>query len=470
MNIGSHGRMIWVNSTIYSDYRQMLIAILLLSTSINVVVAGESDHVFLQTAGEVSADQIPPRPNLLLELGENFLEPGQLGEGWRLPTGAIWRPALWVFGNYQTALQYRNDDGSYVAQWIHRLDLLANLRLSGTERIFLGVRPVDEDRTQFTRYTFAPSSESGFESEFNLTLDTLFFEGDFGELFPALDSADTRALDIGFSMGRQRINKQNGMLINDTLDSIGVIKNNILTMSTSNVSISGLVAWNEIHLDDNREDDSVLLTGLFSTIETFNHSISIDFVYVEDQSNDVEGVFSGVSSTQRIGGLNSTFSLLGSLAIKNERNDVISDGVLLTSELSITPHATHDLIYLNTFYGLDDFSSAARSPETGKALGNVGISFAGVGVSYGPVLGNSPKESYGGALGYQQLFLGGRKQLILEYAFRNESNINLGGHALSGRYQQALGRHYIIQYDVFYARLSDDTNAYGTRAEFRVKF
>ncbi len=53
----------------------------------------------------LQTDDFPKRPRLLLEIGENFLNTGQLSRGLRLPTGAVWRPALWGFGVFRSSLQ-----------------------------------------------------------------------------------------------------------------------------------------------------------------------------------------------------------------------------------------------------------------------------------------------------------------------------------------------------------------------------
>jgi hypothetical protein len=87
----------------------------------------------------------PQRPDPLLELGEDFLGTGTLKPGVGLPTGAVWHPSLLLFGTFRSALQ-TFDGGEGVArtsEWANRLDLFAQLRLSATERLILGLRPLD---------------------------------------------------------------------------------------------------------------------------------------------------------------------------------------------------------------------------------------------------------------------------------------------------------------------------------------
>ncbi|WP_230379703.1 hypothetical protein, partial [Microbacterium sp. ZXX196] len=62
----------------------------------------------------------------------------------------------------------------------------------------------------------------------NADIQTLFFEGDFGEIFPNLDPYDVHRYDIGFSIGRQPVSFQQGLLINeDMVDAVTVTRNTV---------------------------------------------------------------------------------------------------------------------------------------------------------------------------------------------------------------------------------------------------
>lgn len=54
----------------------------------------------------IGLQAIPERPPLIIETDEPFLSNGWLQEGIEIPTGAIWRPALWVFGTYRNGINY----------------------------------------------------------------------------------------------------------------------------------------------------------------------------------------------------------------------------------------------------------------------------------------------------------------------------------------------------------------------------
>ena len=136
--------------------------------------------------------------------GDRFLSPGPVDPGYKLPTGATWRPMFFAFGSMRSAVQTFHQGPKDITEWANRLDLFGNLTLSGTERVLVGLRPFDHDG-QFSGYTFGRGSNKKGEWNDALNLDpqTLFFEGDFGEIFPCLDPHDKRRLDYQLSIGRQ---------------------------------------------------------------------------------------------------------------------------------------------------------------------------------------------------------------------------------------------------------------------------
>ncbi|MCP4406590.1 MAG: hypothetical protein GY807_02290 [Gammaproteobacteria bacterium] len=80
-------------------------------------------------------EAIPERPAPILNLGASFLETGTLSRGIELPTGAVWQPSLLLFGTLRSALQTFDDGIEHTSEWANRLDLFAQLRLSGTESL-----------------------------------------------------------------------------------------------------------------------------------------------------------------------------------------------------------------------------------------------------------------------------------------------------------------------------------------------
>src|SRR5262245_32489347 len=69
--------------------------------------AGESKS---RISDEVIGIQpVPDRPPLVFEKHDPFLGNGFLTPGIELPTWAVWRPSLWVFGTNRLAFQYFQD-------------------------------------------------------------------------------------------------------------------------------------------------------------------------------------------------------------------------------------------------------------------------------------------------------------------------------------------------------------------------
>lgn len=469
--------------------------------------------------------RLPNRPKPLLELGSPFLGTGRIRRGFQLPTGAVWQPSFLLFGSFRTGLSVFDNDPTRTTQWANRLNLFGNLYLSGTERLVFGIRPFDktgeDGRRIFSGYTSLspdPTDLSGFNDGFGFDFDSvthLFFEGDFGEIFPNLDTEEKRALDFGFSVGRQPIRFQEGLLINDFVDSLGITRNNLRPKGTVNTRITGLFAWNQINRNTpsadpiirNLEAESSRLIGLFTETDWRFSTVAIDAIYVSGGTfrregfADVEasnGLYSGLSFVQRLGALNTSFRLLGSIPIGDQTpegnslaiTDPAGGGALLFSEVSWTPHHSHDLVYVNGFAALGDYRAAALDQTIPGPLARAGFLFAGPGLGNVPgALSPTASNVLGGALGYQKFLAKTRQQLLFEVAGRVATDECLdalsacGPHSFAGgaRYQIAIGRRFVVLIEGYgaYQKLrgtaavdSQDDSRFplGSRVEMLVKF
>jgi hypothetical protein len=442
--------------------------------------AGEHSSRLTDEVIPLQLEGFPQRPKPIVELGEPFLGTGTLDPGFELPTGAVWQPSLLVFGTLRTAVQSFGSGGARVSEWANRLDLFVNLQLSGSERLVLGLRPLDQDG-RFTSYVFdsdLPGAGDGFEDEFNGEITSLFFEGDFGEIFPNLSRDDFSATDIGFSVGRQPLLFQEGLLIDDSIDGIGLTRNTLQPKNTSNFRSTFFWGWNEVGRSNgvaNPEDDSAQLFGLLTSTDVRLSTVDADLVYVSSDAGDL--LAGGISAVQRLGKASTSFRLLVSSALGDE-TALATDGVLLFSEISWTPQHSHDLVYLNSFWAFDEFSSAARGPSAGGPLGRAGINFAAVGLgSQGAALSARARDVAGAAIGYQRFFAGTRRQLIVELAGRvGTADAVADSYAATARYQAAFGRRFVFVVDGFLgsrqavAPGARDQNLSGGRVELVLKF
>lgn len=412
----------------------------------------------------------PERPRLLLEWGERFLSPGPLGEGWKIPTGATWHPALWVFGSLRTGLQ-AVDRGPRTAEWANRLDIFANLRLSGTERIVVGFRPLNEINAAGYRFRPSGSPLTGWQDHFSGELKSLFLEGEIGEIFPRWDNDDRRALDIGFSVGRQDLVFQDGMLINDTMDAVGLTRNSLMPWGLTNFRVTGLYGWNNINRNNSLEDNSAHFFGLFTEADSRRTTVHVDLAYILAKAATGDAFYGGVSAVQNIGPFSSLFRVNASVPVEGN-TPATGRGALIFSEWSwLQPH-TNNLVYFTNFWSIRRYSAAGRDPVSPGPLSRAGILFSPSPMgSYGAALSGQTQDVAGGSLGYQMTFARDRKQLIIEAGGRKDTNgIGAGAAAIGFRYQNAVGRRVVVQIDGFGTKEQHRDVAFGTRLEILTKF
>jgi hypothetical protein len=428
---------------------------------------------------QLDVEHYPKRPKPILEIGPRFLGIGNLPRGWELPGGAVWTPQLIGFGTMSSGLQgvQNQATGFRTEEWANRLDLFANLQLSGTERLLVGFRPLDND-TGASGYNFSNGVVNRQDNRLNRQLRTLFFQGDVGEIFPHLDHADKGSWDIGFAVGRQPLNFQDGMLINDAADSVGVTRNTIIPHGGTNLQITGLYGWQGLHGSNNAARANVEVFGAVTTADIGRSSFNGEFFFVHDRAGQDDGAYWAVSRTRRFGHLNTTMRVLGSYALHaavRPTVPIVDTGHLMFAEFSRTPAWTHDLFYVNMFAAVGDFTSVSRAPGTGGPLGRAGILFASSPFGRYPApISNRARNAAGGAVGYQKLFDAfGRKQLVLE-ADARVSRERTQETAVAGgaRYQQAFGRHLVVQFDGFakHAQFVARRVGLGLRIESRIEF
>ena len=417
------------------------------------------------------------RPDLLLEWPERFLGTGRLGEGLRidLPTGATWRPKLWVFGTMRSAVQMADDgkDGN-IFEWANRLDLYTQLSFTGTERILLGLRPLDEERSDTRTFLGADIRNDHFIEAWNAKIQTLFFEGDIGEIFSNADKQDSDSLDWGFSVGRQPLLLQDGLLINETaIDAVTLTRNTLNGGENLNLRITSLFAWDHLNRRNQERDDDAWMAGLLSEIDFKPTTINLDMLYVDDTEGD--SFHFGISASQRVKAFHNTFNVVAHALMSlpvGEETEVAGQGGLLFVQTSWTPHGGENIVYGNAFWGIDDYTVAARSPGVSGPLGRAGLLFSnpGIGTLASP-LDNHAQDVVGVALGYQILFDGFDRQLVFEVGARHDTNgVDEAAIGVASRYQHAFGRHVILIVDAFFAQAETNDPAVGGRVEILIKF
>ena len=416
------------------------------------------------------------RPPLLFEGGDLFLGTGKLKDGFETPWGAIWQPQLWIFATMRSAV-YTFDDGvaSPSAEWGNRLDIYANLQLTGTEKIIIGLRPLDRNRLdRFSRVTFN-DNRGGSRQEFNADIRTLFFEGDLGSLFPSLDPGGYTWLDYGFTVGRQLLLFQEGILLNDEIDSVGIVRNNIRLPGVSNLRTSFLYGWNEVGRSnaDNVNGTSTNIIGMFNSADTHFSTFNLDLIYTvdADEITNEDAYYIGLSAIQRIGHFNTAFRINSSIT-QGGNNAKAGDGTLLSAEISFTPRSSDDVVYLNTFVSSGNFTQAGREPVVGGPLGALGILFASPSLgNFGSELSSFTDDVAGFALGYEAFWQNHRRSLTLEVAGRKDiGGDGIDSIAVGFEFRQRLSQRIQLQVDAHRSIFESRDDGYGFRTELLYQF
>jgi hypothetical protein len=431
------------------------------------VSAFSEEHIQLRAPSDTGS-----RPALIYEGGDLFLGVGDLYEGFETPWGAVWQPQLWVFGTMRSSLHMFDNGGSNstASEWANRLDLYANVQLTGTEKFIIGVRPLDRNEpSKFSRVSFNDNRGDG-KSEFNMNIRTMFFEGDLGSLFPGLDPEGTAPIDYGFSVGRQLLQFQEGIMLNDEVDSIGIVRNNIHLPGIPSLRTSFVWGWNDLGRSDAGRDNTTNMYGLFNSADMQDLSWNLDMVYVSDDVAGGDSYHFGLSSIQRIGHYNTAFRVNGSSA--ETASAKAGTGMLYSAEVSITPQKSDDIAYLNMFVADGNFTQVGREPVVGGPLGALGILFASPSIgNFGSELISFANDVAGFAMGYQAFWNHHRTSLTLETAGRKDtSGDRFDDIAFGFEFRQRLAHRIQLQVDSHYTVQEKRDNGYGLRTEILYQF
>ena len=422
------------------------------------------------------------RPALIYEGGDAFLGVGDLYEGFETPWGAVWQPQLWIFGTMRSSVHmYDNSSANSTAsEWANRLDLYANIQLTGTEKFIIGIRPLDKNEpSKFSRVAFNDNRGDG-RSEFNGDIRTMFFEGDLGSLFPRLDPEGTSWLDYGFSVGRQLLQFQEGIMLNDEVDAIALIRNNIHLPGIPGLRSSFVWGWNDLGRSDAERDDRANMFGLFNSADTQKTYWNLDLVYVTDEDAVGDSYHIGLSAIQRIGFYSTAFRINTSIAEEDD-NAEVGTGTLYSAEFSFTPKRSDDIVYFNAYFASGKFTQVGREPVVGGPLGALGILFASPSIgNFGSEMISFANDVAGFAMGYQAFWNHHRTNLTLELATRIDTSdkgcITTGRGkrcddiAIGFEFRQRLAQRIQLQIDSHYTVQEKRSNGYGLRTEILYQF
>ena len=144
----------------------------------------------------------------------------------------------------------------------------------------------------------------------------------------------------------------------------------------------------------------------------------------------------------------------------------------MTAEISSLVAGSDDIVYFNTFAGIDNYTQAGRERIVGGPLANTGILFASPNLStYGAEINPFTEDVVGFALGYQAFYNHHRRNLILEVASRKATkSAKTDALGLGFQLQQAIGRRLQLQLESFYTFQEQQNDASGIRFEVQVVY
>jgi|CXWL01.1.fsa_nt_gi hypothetical protein len=427
-----------------------------------------------------------PTARPLVELGRPLFDRGAyeragLGLGDLNPTAQHFL----VYGDVRVAAAW-NDDGVRDAagetgqgRVAVRLNLDFDWKLTATERLHFFIRPFDKDG-RFLRYDFGGKDDDGFEERFDSNLETLFFEGEVGPIVAGLTGRDHR-IDIPFAVGLVPLLTQNGVWLQDAFEGLAFTlpAKSSAGLDISNFDLTFFAGFGRVTTPAAPEDGT-RMAGFAGFVDAHKGYWEWGYGYVdaEDSARSYHNVT--VAFSKRWGAvLSQSVRVIGNFGQDDSPGFTPSaDGWLLLVESSLIGRKPYTVVpYVNLFFGVDRPQALARAAGTGGVVANTGIAFESDGLTGSPFLDDSGAESFGGALGWQNLF-DLDQQLVLEVAGvdRRGDRSALGAeYGVAVRWQKPVTNAWLVRADGFHGWRDEpapgvEDTFFGLRLELRRKF
>lgn len=425
--------------------------------------------------------QFVPTQRPLVELGRPFY-----GDGIFSPAIPVFsdvdplQPQFLIYGEYRAGVGVHRNNGQPVRSIANRLALEMDLRLTGTERFHALTAPLDHNG-RFTRLDFSDSSDVKFEREMDAQFDTGFFEGDLGAIVGGVTGQDA-PFDLPIAAGLMPMTFQNGIWMEDIVAGVAVSLpwRHSTALNWANYDATFFALFDQItspaFLNQNSAANAF---GSAWFIEAYDGYIEADYAYMLDTVDSSRSYHnSALAYTRRyFERWSNSVRVINNFGQDDPSVDRTADGTLLLLENSlVTAEATTVIPYANFFYGTRRTQSVARAGAAGGILRNTGILFESDNLTNYPTLDATANNAYGGALGLNLFASNFRRQLVMEFAGLDTYGDPVFSKALGpqyglgGRYQHALTNWTLLRFDAMVGWRENDSNIYGTRAEWRWKF
>lgn len=428
------------------------------------------------------SEVVAPRP--LFELGRKQYVPGQLPEpsdvfGELNPTNF----AVQAFGDWRTAVAFNDNGDNELAQIATRLNIDIDMKFTSTERLHAFIRPLDNGGN-FTRCELAGNDkDEGCEAEFNLNLETLFFEGDGANILSGI-TGEYYKTDRPFTFGFVPLFFQNGLWMDDAIfgGAFSFPALNSPVLDITNMDFTLFYGFNDVNnaairdLSGGVADHSVQAYGAHAFIEAREGYLEVGYGILDaDRSKlgDQDLHSLGISWTARYHNILSySLRTFISRQAREDGGQDLGNGMAFLLETSwMTPKPYTLVPYANFFFGLNRPQPLANAEGL---LINTGINFESDGLTGFPILDDTAADTFGGAIGIQYLF-NLDQQIVVEAAtvqqYGEQANINGDQYALGVRWQLPISKAWIIRADAMYGfRGGGDDDIGGVRFEVRRKF
>ena len=428
----------------------------------------------------------PPRP--LLELGREIYTAGPFQEpatflGDKNPLA----PHFYVYGDVQNVVAFNDNGNTELGQVAFRANLDFDLGITSTERIHWFIRPLDRGG-QFTRYEFAgDDSGEAFEQNFNLNLETLFFEGDLGAIAQGL-SGEYNNVDLPVALGFMPLLLQNGIWLEDAFigAAAALPALNSQMLDISNFDITAFAAFDQvdskafIDTEGKIANHNVNIYGLTAFVEAAKGYFEFGYGYSQGEGNldqfNYHNLTAAYSRRYEPWISNSIRAIWNTGQNPDGAQAQTADGLLLLMENSLITSLPSTLVpYLNLFVGIDKPQGLGQQAR--GVLKNTGINFETDAITNFPKLDDTANDTWGGALGVEYLF-DLDQQIVVEVAsVQVIGGPNAAGrvapndqYALGFRYQLPITSAWILRTDGMYGIRDSDRNISGIRLELRRKF
>jgi hypothetical protein len=353
-----------------------------------------------------------------------------------------------------------------------RLNLDLDLTFTATERIHAFMDPFGNN-PNFTRYDISGKVSDKFVQEFNSKLDTLFFEGDLGNMLSGLTDKPS-TFDLPISFGLVPILTQNGIWIQDEFRGLaaGITAKHSGVLDISNFDLTFFSAFNGVTTAavPGRSDTKLFaLAGFFDTLRGY---VEAGYGYVDAADSELSYNNLTVAYTRRYWNLvSNSIRLIGNFG--QTAPVKTANGLLVLAENSLLTSKPSTLVpYLNLFGGFGTPQSLARDIDAGGVLRNTGINFQGDGLTGYPTLDALAHDTYGGALGVEYLFNLDRQLVVEGTVVERMGGSVLPGseYSLGALFQQPLSNADILIFQGMRGWLEGQRDIFGVRVELRHKF